>query len=302
MHYRALAGNLSFGICRCSREGRFLEVNEAMMRMLGYDSKEELLAKNLMEDMIQDPSRRAKLLGHSGVTVPVDPVEWKRKDHSVLKVTLSGREVQGEPSDLGAYEVIAENITQLRELEDHLRRQAASDPLTGLANYRHLVDVIDSEIKRSKRTNREFALLFFDVDGLKQINDRHGHMVGSQASAGSRMFCLRAAGTLTRLRGSAARNLHWSCRKRTRWRPIAWRDAFAKALPMTARGQRFPSVSVCLSIRRTATRLKACCVKRIPGCIRGNCKDCCLLGPSPLSRSSKLFGAALSGLPSAVFC
>jgi two-component system cell cycle response regulator len=89
--------------------------------------------------------------------------------------------VQGEPSDLGAYEVIAENITQQRELEDHLRRQAASDPLTGLANYRHLVDVIDSEIKRSKRTNREFALLFFDVDGLKQINDRHGHMVGSQA-------------------------------------------------------------------------------------------------------------------------
>jgi diguanylate cyclase (GGDEF)-like protein/PAS domain S-box-containing protein len=181
--YRALAGNLSFGICCCSREGRFLEVNEAMMRMLGYDSKEELLAKNLMEDIIQDPGRRAKLPGQSSVIVTVDPVEieWKRKDHVVLKVRLSGREVQGEPNDLGAYEVIAENITQQRELEDHLRRQAASDPLTGLANYRHLVDVIDSEIKRSKRTNREFALLFFDVDGLKQINDRHGHMVGSQA-------------------------------------------------------------------------------------------------------------------------
>jgi len=43
------------------------------------------------------------------------------------------------------------------------------------------VDVLDSEIKRSKRTGREFALLLFDVDGLKLINDRHGHMVGSQA-------------------------------------------------------------------------------------------------------------------------
>jgi PAS domain S-box-containing protein len=61
--YRALAGNLSFGICRCSREGRFLEVNEAMMRMLGYESKEELLAKNLMEDIIQDPARRSKIAG-----------------------------------------------------------------------------------------------------------------------------------------------------------------------------------------------------------------------------------------------
>ena len=75
----------------------------------------------------------------------------------------------------------AEDVTRQRELEDHLRRQAASDSLTGLANYRRLVDVLDSEIKRSKRTNREFAMLFFDLDGLKLINDRHGHMTGSQA-------------------------------------------------------------------------------------------------------------------------
>src|SRR4029077_9482125 len=82
---------------------------------------------------------------------------------------------------LETYEVVAEDVTRQRELEDHLRRQAASDPLTGLANYRRLVDVLDSEIKRSKRTSREFALLLFDMDGLKSINDRHGHMVGSQA-------------------------------------------------------------------------------------------------------------------------
>jgi diguanylate cyclase (GGDEF)-like protein len=98
-----------------------------------------------------------------------------------VKVRLSGREVLDDLGDLEAYEVIAEDVTRQRELEDHLRRQAASDPLTGLANYRCLVDVLDSEIKRSKRTGREFALLLFDVDGLKLINDRHGHMVGSQA-------------------------------------------------------------------------------------------------------------------------
>src|SRR5260370_40952219 len=66
-------------------------------------------------------------------------------------------------------------------MEDHLRQEAASDSLTGLANYRHLVDVLDGEIKRSGRTSREFALLFLDMDGLKRINDHHGHMVGSQA-------------------------------------------------------------------------------------------------------------------------
>jgi diguanylate cyclase (GGDEF)-like protein len=79
------------------------------------------------------------------------------------------------------YEVIAEDVTKQRKLEDHLRQQASKDPLTGLANYRHLVDVLDSEIKRSERTKREFALLLFDLDGLKQINDRYGHLTGSQA-------------------------------------------------------------------------------------------------------------------------
>jgi diguanylate cyclase (GGDEF)-like protein len=155
-----------------------------MMRMLGYGSREELLAVDLARDIIQDPSRRAQLLGQSVADALVDPIEieWKRKDDdATLKVRLSGREVLSEQGELEAYEVIAEDITRQRELEDHLRRQAASDPLTGLANYRHFVDVLDSEIKRSMRTNRKFALLFFDLDGLKLINDRDGHMIGSQA-------------------------------------------------------------------------------------------------------------------------
>jgi diguanylate cyclase (GGDEF)-like protein/PAS domain S-box-containing protein len=181
--YRALVGNLNYGICLCSLDGRFLEVNEAVMKMLGYGSREELLALDLACDIIQDPGKRAQLLGQSGADALVEPIEieWKRKDHTILKVRLSGREVLSEQGALEAYEMIAEDITRQRELEDHLRRQAASDPLTGLANYRHFVDVLDSEIKRSARTNREFALLFFDLDGLKSINDRYGHMTGSQA-------------------------------------------------------------------------------------------------------------------------
>jgi diguanylate cyclase (GGDEF)-like protein len=108
-------------------------------------------------------------------------IEWKRKDEAALKVRLSGRQVLVDGDELESYELIAEDVTKQRELEEHLRRQAVSDPLTGLANYRGLVDVLDSEIKRSKRTGREFALLFFDLDGLKSINDCHGHVIGSQA-------------------------------------------------------------------------------------------------------------------------
>jgi diguanylate cyclase (GGDEF)-like protein/PAS domain S-box-containing protein len=181
--YRALAGNLSYGICRCDRDGKFLEVNEAMVKMLGYASREELMAVNLASGLIQDPAKRAQLLGQPDQQGSVDPleIEWERKDHTTLRVRLSGHEVLGKQGQLDAYEVITEDVTKQRQLEDHLREQAARDPLTGLANYRHLAEVLAMEVKRSERTGREFALLLFDVDGLKQINDRYGHLTGSHA-------------------------------------------------------------------------------------------------------------------------
>ena len=204
--YRALAGNLSYGICRCGLDGEFLEMNEAMIRMLGYESREELLHLGLARDIVQDPCKLTQLLGQSGANAQVDPIEteWQRKDRATLKVRLSGREVLNEQGELESYEIIAEDVTRQRELEDHLRRLAASDSLTGLANYRHLVDMLDGEIKRSNRTNREFALLFFDMDGLKRINDRHGHMVGSQALcrlADVLSCCCRAIDTPARFGG-----------------------------------------------------------------------------------------------------
>lgn len=66
-------------------------------------------------------------------------------------------------------------------LFDQVRHLAASDALTGLANYRRFLDVLNSEMERSGRTRRPFAVLFLDVDGLKKINDTFGHAVGSRA-------------------------------------------------------------------------------------------------------------------------
>ena len=180
--YRALVGNLTYGMCRCSDKGIFLNVNQALVTMLGYSSQEELLAASHATDVLCDPVKRAQLLGRSVGLVGTDSleIEWMRKDGAMLKVRLSGREVSNEGEN-ESYEIIVEDVTQQRKLEDHLRQQAAKDPLTGLSNYRHLVETVDGEIKRSERTGREFALLFLDLDGLKQINDSFGHVVGSQA-------------------------------------------------------------------------------------------------------------------------
>ncbi|HLZ90758.1 MAG TPA: GGDEF domain-containing protein [Candidatus Acidoferrum sp.] len=66
-------------------------------------------------------------------------------------------------------------------LFEQVRHLAVSDPLTGLANYRRLLDVLEAETERTNRSGRPFAVLLLDLDGLKKINDTHGHLVGSHA-------------------------------------------------------------------------------------------------------------------------
>lgn len=63
---------------------------------------------------------------------------------------------------------------------DQVRQLAVTDSLTGLSNYRTLINVMETEAQRSRRTGRPFAILLLDLDGLKAINDEHGHLVGSR--------------------------------------------------------------------------------------------------------------------------
>ena len=66
-------------------------------------------------------------------------------------------------------------------LFDQVRTLAVSDSLTGLANYRRLLSVMEAELDRSRRTQRPFSVVLFDMDGLKAINDQYGHLTGSRA-------------------------------------------------------------------------------------------------------------------------
>jgi diguanylate cyclase (GGDEF)-like protein len=66
-------------------------------------------------------------------------------------------------------------------LFEQVRSMAVSDPLTGLANYRRLLSVLEAELDRSRRTQRAFSVVLLDMDGLKAINDQFGHLTGSRA-------------------------------------------------------------------------------------------------------------------------
>jgi diguanylate cyclase (GGDEF)-like protein len=67
---------------------------------------------------------------------------------------------------------------RLQSERDALRASAFTDPLTGAANRRSLLERIDYEVARHARSRRSFALLMLDLDGFKLLNDRFGHPAG----------------------------------------------------------------------------------------------------------------------------
>ncbi len=73
---------------------------------------------------------------------------------------------------------LSDALSALEEARDDLARQAATDPLTGIANRRHFAEESGRLIATAQRHSRPCALLELDLDGLKAVNDTHGHAVG----------------------------------------------------------------------------------------------------------------------------
>lgn len=77
--------------------------------------------------------------------------------------------------------LLAGTLIDNARLFEQARWMAVRDCLTGLGNYRTLLNSLEAEMQRSRRTGRPFSLLLMDLDGLKSVNDRHGHLVGTRA-------------------------------------------------------------------------------------------------------------------------
>jgi diguanylate cyclase (GGDEF)-like protein len=73
---------------------------------------------------------------------------------------------------------------ELQELAQHLRFRATTDPLTGLYNRAKFDESLASEAARSQRYKSPLALIMFDIDHFKQVNDVHGHQAGDDVLVG----------------------------------------------------------------------------------------------------------------------
>jgi len=75
----------------------------------------------------------------------------------------------------------AMDITDRKKTEEQTHYQARHDALTGLANYREFMERLEQEVRRAERSHHHFTVLLLDLDGLKRINDLHGHLAGNRA-------------------------------------------------------------------------------------------------------------------------
>ncbi len=200
-----LIRNASNGIYQCTEEGEFLTVNQALAKMLGYDSEADLCGSNLSEhyasarDAILIDRRLRDQERVSGLELTL-----KGKDGPLVDAILNARAVRDEVGSVVYHEGILTDISHLKRQEEQLLHLATHDPLTGLHNRREFSAILERHLARAKRYSGRGALLWMDLDGFKEINDGLGHKVGDEllASLAHRMKAtVRESDVLARLGG-----------------------------------------------------------------------------------------------------
>jgi len=120
-HFRSVVEDAPYGIYRASIPGRFLQVNPALRKMLGYE--QELLSRELGRDIFRhdgEYQRLTELLTHTEEIKDME-MEWKKRDGAPITVRCSGRRINDESGVPAYFEVFAEDVTEQRALEKQLR-------------------------------------------------------------------------------------------------------------------------------------------------------------------------------------
>jgi len=125
----------TYGVYRATPEGKLLMVNSALVKMLGYASSEEVLALNLATDIFENGEYTPLLFDQPGRQKQFAKMEahWKRKDGTSLAVEISGRPVKDDSATILYFEVIAEDVSHIRGVEQRLRHVQKMEAIGRLA-------------------------------------------------------------------------------------------------------------------------------------------------------------------------
>jgi diguanylate cyclase (GGDEF)-like protein/PAS domain S-box-containing protein len=180
--FRAVFEGATIGIGIGDLDGRILEVNPALVRLLGHPV-EEFRRRHVQEfmhpaDVEEVWQLYGELIGGKREHFRLEKLFLKADGESVwtdLTVSLL-RDGDGRPR----YQLaLIHDVTALRHLRRQLEFEAQHDALTGLANRRTFLAHLDAVFARASRGARA-GLCYLDLDGFKAVNDTWGHEVGDQ--------------------------------------------------------------------------------------------------------------------------
>ncbi|MDH3457064.1 MAG: PAS domain S-box protein [Gemmatimonadota bacterium] len=192
--YRQLIEHATYGIYRSTPDGTFQAVNPALVAMLGYDREEELLALDMARDLYADPNDRQRMVKQYEGQERIEgvEVEWRRKDGEIATIRLSGRSIVDNRGQLQFYEMLAEDVTERRALEQQLRHAQKMEAIGQLtAGIAHDFNNILTTIM----ANAELALtavpaadvqLRSDIEEVKDASQRGADMIRKLMAFGRR--------------------------------------------------------------------------------------------------------------------
>lgn len=220
--YRSLIEEAPYGICRATESGQLLQANRAMLEMLGYDpgSEADLLLRDLPQIFISPEGFRTfqQELARNGTAQGLEDT-WLRRDGSEIRVRIGGRAIRDLSGSLLYFDLLAENVTEKRELEARLQQaqkiQAIGQLAGGIAHdFNNLLTIINGYCDLLLQTQEEGA-------AREEGPDRQSLMLIRQAGA-------RAAGLTRQL-------LTFSRKQISQPRPIHLNTCAAEVLEMTSR-------------------------------------------------------------------
>jgi diguanylate cyclase (GGDEF)-like protein/PAS domain S-box-containing protein len=161
------------------------ECNETFLRTTGY-TKEEVIGRPIFElfdaGSADDAKKSFQQFQAVGELRDAER-RVKCKDGHIIHVSLNVSAIKNRDGDITHSRAIWRDITKQKEQEGLIRALSITDQLTGLYNRRGFMTLAEQQLRVAERTKKGLFLLYADLDGLKQINDKLGHKSGDEAIA-----------------------------------------------------------------------------------------------------------------------
>ena len=203
---RSAFDNAPIGMAVVTPTGTITGCNPALGRLLGR-APAALVGGTFFDVTYEEDlpeARAACLLVQEGAPRMRHDCRFVRSDGTVTWVSVSTSRVPDAPGRAAHLIMHVEDVSGRKALEAELSRQALHDPLTGLPNRSLLLDRTDRVLRRAARDGGHVSLVFLDLDGFKDVNDRHGHAAGDRVlvELASRVLgAVRPGDTVARLGG-----------------------------------------------------------------------------------------------------